>query len=165
MPDPNQGGLFDRLGNLVELVTTLDVRVTNALEGLEEMRTSVTGLDPAREDIEQLVSELRGRLDSLDARLHRDLDDVKALLMEKLGELDLTNLGPRFDRLEEAIYNIERATINMDHSLSGSMDALPDFLGRRVKGEVQRRKAEVEVDSASSPGQLGEAMTPEDLGH
>jgi hypothetical protein len=154
MPDPNTGGLFDRLGNLVELLTTLDVRVTNALEGLEEMRTSVTGLDPVREDVEQLVSDLRKRLDVLDERLHRDMDDVKAVLMEKLGELDLDRLGPRFDRLEEAIFNIERATINMDHSLEGSVEALPDFLSRRVKDQKRKKKAAEE-----------DQLTHDDLGN
>jgi hypothetical protein len=155
MPDPNQGGLFDRVGNLVELLTTFDVRITNALEGLEEMRTSVTGLDPVREDAEALVSDLRKRLDVADARLHRDLDDIKALLMEKLGELDVTDLGPRFDRLEAAIFNIERATVNLNHSVEGSMEALPDFVARRVKGQVRQKKAE----STEPP------LTHDDLGH
>jgi hypothetical protein len=154
MADPNQGGVFDRLGNLVELLTTLDVRVTNALEGLEEMRASVTGIDPVREDIAELVTDVKGKLDAADERLNRDLDEIKDLLMRKLGELDLTELGPRFDRLEAAIYNIERATTNLDRTIEGGMEALPDFVSRRVKGAARK---EAQTDEVS--------LTHDDLGH
>jgi hypothetical protein len=155
MADPNTGGLFDRLTNLVELVSTLDVRVTNALEGLEEMRTSVTGLDPVRDDVAELIGDLRNRLDAWDERLNRDLDDLKSLAIEKLRDLDLSDLTARFDRLEASMQNVERATTNMDHSLSGSMEALPDFLSRRIKNETAKRRTEVEQGP----------ITHDDLGH
>jgi hypothetical protein len=155
MADPNTGGLFDRLANLVELVTTLDVRVTNALEGLEEMRTSVTGLDPVREDVTELMADLRTRLDAWDERLNRDLDDIKNLAMEKLRDVDLNELNARFERMEASMRNVERSTTNMDHALSGSMDALPDFLSRRIKNEAAKRKTDHEQDP----------LTHDDLGH
>lgn len=154
MADPNTGGLFDRLANLVELVTTLDVRVSNALEGLEEMRASVTGLDPVREDITALVADVRDRLDAWDERLNRDLDDIKAVVMDKLNGLDLTAFDARFERMEESMRNVERSTTNMDHALTGTMEALPNFVGRRIKDEAARRASEVE-------GRL----THDDLGH
>jgi hypothetical protein len=152
MADPNEGGFIERLTNLVELVTTLDVRITNALEGLEEMRTSVTGLDPVRDDVTLLIKDLRDRLDVWDARLNRDLDDLKALAMQKLEEVDLRAIDARFDRLEQAMKNVERATVNMDRSLQGSVEALPDFLSKRIKNEARK----------TTPA---EPLTHDDLGH
>ena len=53
--------------------------------------------------------------------------------MAKLGELDLGAFGDRFDRLEAAIYNIERATVDLDQNFKAGMEALPDFVTKRMK--------------------------------
>ena len=169
MPDPNSGGLFDRLGNLVELLTTLDVRVTNALEGLEEMRTSVTGLDPVRDDAQLMMADLKQRLDVWDRRLGDDLaelkalaieklnglDELKALAMEKLGSLEVNDVGDRFDRMERALLSVERETKALNSVLQGSVEALPNFMSKRVKQDA-RKKA---VEQNEVP------FADEDLGH
>ena len=169
MPDPNQGGLLDRLGNLVELITTLDVRVTNALEGLEEMRSSVTGLDPVRDDVEVLVADLKTRLDTWDRRLARDLDELKTLAIEKLNgvdelkaallakieEVDVSDITTRFDRMETALMNVERATVNLNNIVQGGMEALPNFVTKRVQADARKQ-------AAAAPA---EPLTHDDLGH
>jgi hypothetical protein len=169
MPDPSQGGPLERLANLVDLVTTLDVRVTNALEGLEEMRTSVTGLDPVRDDVEVLVADLKQRVERWDQRLDRDLDDLKALAIEKLRgvddvkaallakieEVDLNAMDARLDRMEKTLVNVERATANLNNIVQGGIQALPDFVTRRVQRDARKH-------SVTGPT---EALSPEDLGH
>ena len=170
MPDPNnQGGLLDRLGNLVELITTLDVRVTNALEGLEEMRSSVTGLDPVRDDVEVLVADLKSRLDTWDERLSRDLDELKRLAIEKLNgvdelkaallakieEVDVSDFTTRFDRMETALMNVERATVNLNNIVQGGMEALPNFVSKRVQADARKKAVEAPA----------EPLTHDDLGH
>ena len=169
MPDPNQGGLLDRLGNLVELITTLDVRVTNALEGLEEMRSSVTGLDPVRDDVEVLVADLKTRLDTWDERLARDLDELKTLAIEKLNgldevkaavlakieEVDVDDFNSRFDRMETALMNVERATVNLNSIVQGGMEALPNFVSKRVQADARKHSVATPTDP----------LTHDDVGH
>jgi hypothetical protein len=130
--------LPQRLMGLVELLTSLDTRVASTLDAIDQMSTSVTAFDPAREDIEQLVADLRVRVARAEERINADLDEIKAAVLAKLGDLDVTTLGPRFDRLEEAVFNIERATINMDRTLEGGVGLLPDFLTRKVRAEGKR---------------------------
>lgn len=153
MADPNQGGLFERLGNLVELITTLDVRVTNALEGLEEMRTSVTGLDPVRDDAELMMADLKERLDVWDRRLDDDLrelktlaveklnglDELKALAMEKLASLDLNQIDARFEAMQRSLTNVEKSTSELNQVFQGSVEALPNFMTKRVVQERRKR--------------------------
>lgn len=163
MPDPNQGGPLERLANLVDLITTLDVRVTNALEGLEEMRTSVTGLDPVRDDVELLISDLKQRLDHWDDRLDRDLDelkrvaieklrgvdDVKAAIMAKIEDVDLNDVNARLDRMETALLNVERATVNLNNIVQGGMEALPDFVSKRVQRDARKHSTAPPVEPLS----------------
>ena len=97
---------------LVELLTTLDLRVRGALEGLEEMRRS---------------------LGALDERIDRDVDELRTLVRAKLDEIELDSMGARFDRLEAAILNIERATVHLDESFQSGLEALPDFVTKRLR--------------------------------
>lgn len=130
--------LPQRLVGLLELLTSLDTRVASTLDAIDEMKTSVTALDPAREDIERLIADVRTRVARTDERINADLDEIKAVLLEKLGELDVADLGARFDRLETAVFNIERATVNMDRNVEGSVSILPDFLTKRVRAEGKK---------------------------
>jgi hypothetical protein len=130
--------LPQRLMALVELLTSMDTRVASTLDAIDQMRTSVTAFDPAREDIEHLVADLRVRVARAEERINSDLDEIKEAVLAKLGDLDVGALGPRFNRLEEAVFNIERATINMDRTLEGGVGLLPDFLTRKVRAEGKR---------------------------
>lgn len=132
------GGLPGRIATLIELVTTLDRRLLSALDGLEEMRSTVAGFEAVGASGDELIADLQKRIAVTDERINRDLDELKAVVLEKLGEVDIKGLGPRLDRLEQAVLNIERATVSMDRAVEGSVEALPDFLTRRVKKEGKK---------------------------
>ena len=132
------GKAVERVAGIVELLTTLDQKVLRALDSLEEMQGRVASFDDLGVDGRELVADVKSRLGALDERLNRDLDEVKDALLAKIGEIDLAGFGPRFDRMEEAVLNIERATINLDRAFEGGLEILPDFLSRRLKNEGDR---------------------------
>ena len=140
--------LPERIGALIELLSTLDLRVRSALDGLEEMRTTVTGFESLGTEGDRLAADLQARIERTDARVNADLDELKAALLAKIGELDLTDIGPRFQRIEEAILNIEIATVSLDQSFEGALEMLPNFLTRRVKDEGKKAAPPTTVDLA-----------------
>ena len=142
-PDPGAipgllAGTVERISALTELLTGLDKRIISTLDSVEEMRATVEGFQGVSGDSEALVADLRVKLDRIDERINRDLDEVKVVLLEKLGEVDLTSFGPRFDRLEAAVLNIERATVNLETAMEASLDAMPDFVSKRVREQMMR---------------------------
>ena len=143
------GKAVERVGGIVELLTTLDQKILRALDSLEEMQGRIAGFDDVGTDGRELIADIRDRFIATDARINRDLDDIKEVLMAKLGELDVGGVGRRLDRLEEAIYNIERATMNLDKAFEGSLEMLPNFLSRRLQGE--KKKAPQSDESPPDP--------------
>ena len=138
--------LPQRIAGLIELLTTLDTRIVTALDSLEEMRTSVSRFDAVGEQGDRLVADLESRMAALDEKLNRDMDDLKAAVLAKLGELDLDSFGPRFDRLERALINVERATVNLDRNVEGALELLPDFMTRKAKREGRKKAAPPATD-------------------
>ena len=156
MPDDG-AGLTDaltkvpqRIASLVELLTTLDQRILAALDSLEQMRTSVSRFDGIGDESERMAADLQARVAALDERLNRDLDEMRDAILAKLGELDLTTFGSRFDRIEAAIMNIERATVNLDRTVEGTVEALPDFVTKRVRSEA-RKESSTRTDPPPEP--------------
>jgi hypothetical protein len=92
------------------------------------------------------------RIARFDERLNKDLDEIKAKIMLELD--GISDLGPRFDRLEEAVLNIERATVNLDQAFEGGLEMLPDFMSRRLKGEG-KKKAPEPIDPGTGPTHTG----------
>ncbi|MDQ3878014.1 MAG: hypothetical protein M3290_06660 [Actinomycetota bacterium] len=127
-----------RLAALLELLTTLDQRVIATLDGLEDIHRTVTGFDELSARADSVAADLEKRIAVMDERLHRDLDELKALLIEKIGEVDVRDVGGRLDRIEQAMVNIERATIRLDQTVEGGLEALPDFMSKRVKAEKRK---------------------------
>ncbi|HWL65154.1 MAG TPA: hypothetical protein VNP73_04185 [Actinomycetota bacterium] len=141
----DNGGLTDsiarlpqRVTALFELITTLDQRVLAALDSVEAMRKSIEPLEGVGASGDELVADLRGLMTRLEERANRDMDEIKELLMTKLGELDLGDLGPRVDRLESAVLNIERATVHLDEAFQGGLEILPDFVTKRLRTEGRK---------------------------
>lgn len=130
--------LPERISNVVGLLTTLDTRLLNALDALDNMQRSVSAFDPVSADADRLVVDTQQRLAALDERLNRDLDQLKAAILAKLGEIDLTSFGSRLDRLETAIFNIERATLSLDRSFEGALELLPDFMTKKMNTEATK---------------------------
>jgi hypothetical protein len=123
----------DRVGNLVELLTTLDKRILATLDSLEEMRSAVSALDSLSTEGEELVADIRRRIARFDERINADMDEVKSELLSKLGQME--GFEDRFGRLETSLANIERATVHLDQTMSGMVESLPDFMSRRIKLE------------------------------
>lgn len=142
--DENQGiadsltRLPQRVGSMIELLTTLDQRIIAALDSLEQMRTSVGQFDGVGDSSDELVRDVQARIEKFDERLNRDLDELHAALMAKLAEVDVAGFNSRLDRLEEAVLNIERATISLDRAFEGTLEMLPDFVTKRLKGEGKK---------------------------
>jgi hypothetical protein len=132
-------GALDRVTALTDLLTSLDKKVIETLDSVQDMRSTLEGFQGVSGDAEALVADLRAKIDKVDARLDRDIDDIKAVLIEKLQGLDLNSLGPRFDRIETAILNIERATMNLETAMEAGLEAMPDFVSKRVREEMSKR--------------------------
>ena len=145
------GGALERVSALVELLATLDLRVRAALESLEDMHGTVTGFDELGRRGELLVDDVRARVANLDDRLNRDLDDVKAKLLAKLDELDLSGWDERIERIERAVFNIERATVDLDRAVEGSLEMLPDFMTRRLRSEGDKKVPTPTSDDPAAP--------------
>lgn len=138
MSPEDQPGLIERFSGLVDLVTRLDVKIVAALESLEEMRTTVTGFESMSTRGETVLADLQQRIARMDQRLHSDLDEVMGTIKERIAGLDLDDIGGRLQKLETAVFNIERATVNLDRAFEGGLEMLPDFMQRRLKGEGRK---------------------------
>jgi hypothetical protein len=135
------GSAVERISNLIELVTTLDKRLLAALDSMQAMEENMDRLGGVGTSGDELVADLRGRIAATDDRVNRDLDELKADLKAKLAEVDLSGYDDRFEKLERAILNIERATVNLDRMVEGAMSILPDRLERKVREEGAKSSA------------------------
>jgi hypothetical protein len=131
--------LPQRLTGLIELLTTLDTRVVTALDSLEEMRTSISRFDAVGDSGDRLVADIEARVAALDERLNRDMDEVRDAIMAKIEELDIAGFDARFERMEAAMTNIERATVNLDRAFEGTLELLPDFVTKKLKQEGRKQ--------------------------
>lgn len=135
MADDNAGitesltKLPQRVASLVELLATLDQRIIQALDSLEQMRTSVSAFDGIGDSGDELMRDVQRRMAAFDERINRDLDELRA----KLADVDVASFEGRLERLEGSIQNIERATVNLDRTVQGVVESLPDFMTKRVK--------------------------------
>lgn len=135
-------GPLDRLASAVEFFASLDRKLASAFDALDEMRRQLRDLQPLGARGDELIADVQRRIDSFDRRVNRDLDELKAAGLAKLEELDLKGLGARLDRIEVAIYNIEKATVSLNKTMSGSVEALPGFMTRKIKAEGERVQAD-----------------------
>jgi vacuolar-type H+-ATPase subunit I/STV1 len=128
-----------RVAALIELLTSLDQRVIATLDGLDDIHRTVTGFDELSARADAVAGDLEKRIAAMDERLNRDLDDLKELLIAKIGEVDVKDVGTRLDRIEQAMLNIERATVRLDQTVEGGLEAMPDFVTKRVKKEARKK--------------------------
>jgi hypothetical protein len=136
--DKASPGPVERLTAIAGLVTTLDRRVVEAFDALSRVGAASDELERLTEETSDLMGDLRGRLDRLEARLYADLDELKAAALAKLGDLDVHQLGSRVDGIESSIRNIERAITRVDTLLEGVVETVPEFITRRVRARAGR---------------------------
>ncbi|MFN2595224.1 MAG: hypothetical protein ABR579_10095 [Actinomycetota bacterium] len=128
-----------RVAALVELLTNLDQRIIATLDGLDDIHRTITGFDELSTRADSVAADLEKRIVAMDERLNRDLDDLKELLVAKIGEVDAKDVTGRLDRIEQAMVKIERATVRLDRTVEGAVEALPDFVTKRVKSEARKK--------------------------
>ena len=129
---------MERLTAIAGLVATLDRKVVDAFDALSRLGAASEELERLQEETSDLMADLRGRLDRLEARLYGDLDELKAAALAKLGDIDVQALGNRVDGMESSIRNIERAITRVDTLLEGVVETVPEFITRRVRARAGR---------------------------
>lgn len=144
-------------GDVRARLAALDERVNHELERLsqqtdslaQDARERVVRLDDRlNRDLDDLrlladrgagvMKDVEERIDALDRRIHRDLDDFKNVIETKLADFDLLTFVTRFDRMEQALLNIEAATTNLDRAVEGSVGSMPEFVQNRVREESRK---------------------------
>ncbi|HEX2240841.1 MAG TPA: hypothetical protein VHJ82_06860 [Actinomycetota bacterium] len=136
-------GPLDRLAGIVEFVSSLDRRLLSAFEALDEMKRELGELGSLRSAGDELVADIRRRIDVFDRRAHADLDELKRALLEKLDQVDMRLIDARLDRIETTMANIETATVNLNKTMAGSVEALPAWMTRKIKAEGEKVASEM----------------------
>lgn len=131
-------GLSGRLPRLVEPFSGLDKRARAMLEGLEKVYGAIAGLPELVAESRELVGELRARAARLDQRINRVVDEIEELARQKIAQVDVEGLASSLRRMEEAILNIERSSFNLDRSVEGSLESLPERFVRRARREAEK---------------------------
>jgi len=134
--DGRQTGALQRVGAVAGVIATLDRRIVDLFESLDELRRTSATVSQLSDEGSDLLQDLRDRLDRIEAKVRVDTDEVKNAVLEKLGEIDAQGLGPRLDGVEKAIFNIETAVTRLDRLVSGMVESVPDFITRRVRARA-----------------------------
>lgn len=133
----------------VRLLTGLETLLRRVVVAVEDMRASVAGLEMIAKPAGELLPDARERMVKLDERVHREMDEMKGLLMERVGQLD--DLLERFERMEASLANIERATVQLQRSVSGAIEALPERLTERVRRNIPRPQRPSPAETEARP--------------
>jgi hypothetical protein len=144
-PDGGEAGPVERLTALARLLTSLDRRVVETFDVISRVGEATQSVEKLTTDGSDLTAELRGRVDTIEARLYADLDEIKKVALEKLDDLDTTDLSRRIKATESAVLNIERGIVHLESLFEGIVEAAPGFMTRRVReraGRGERPSAE-----------------------
>src|SRR5438874_5235988 len=87
--DSRGGGPIARVTAVAGVVATLDRRIVDLFESLDELREATAGVSRLSDDGQELIADLRARLDRIEAKLRVDADEVKNALLAKLDGIDL----------------------------------------------------------------------------
>jgi tetrahydromethanopterin S-methyltransferase subunit G len=131
--------LAGRITAIGRFVGTLDQKLIGTFETLDRLGRTAAMLDDVATDGQDLIADLRERLDRMEAKVNADVAELKQALLDKLADLDVDALNRRLNDLEGSIENIETAVTRLDTVMEGAVEAAPDFVTKRV------RKASAEV--------------------
>jgi hypothetical protein len=131
---------------MASLIGTLDRRIVDLFDTVEELRQATAGVSRLSDDGQELIADLRKRLDRIEAKLRIDADEVKHAVLTKLEGIDLDGTGERLGAAEKAIFNIEAAVTRLDRLVSGMVESVPDFITRRVKSRAIHPDADDDVE-------------------
>ena len=134
--DARGAGPIQRVTAMASLVATLDRRIVDLFDTLEQLRSATPGLSQLSDEGADLIAYLRSRMDRIEAKLRIDADEVKNALLAKLDGIDLQGLAIRMNRVEQAVFNIEAAVTRLDRLAGGMVESAPDFIARRVKSNA-----------------------------
>ena len=129
-------GPIERISQVAGLLATMDRRIVEMFDSLGHIAAASEGLERLSQDGADLVTDLRSRMDRLEAKLCVDVDEVKSLVLEKLEGIDVEGFGERMVEVEKAIFSIERAVTRLDSLVGGVIDTVPDFITRRVRSKA-----------------------------
>lgn len=115
---------------LLRLAVEAPQLVASAVHTANRALAAVNDLVDLVEEGVDLVHELHG----LVARL----EPVVSLAEEAVVKVDPGELVSRVRRVEQALLNTERASINLDKTVEGSIESLPSPLSRRARRESQK---------------------------
>ena len=117
-------------GSLMRLAASIPPLLAEALHAANRTVAAVNGLVDLVEEGADLVHDLK----DLVARL----EPVVVLGQNVAAKVDPDELIARVELIEQALLNTERASINLDKTIEGSIESLPNVLSRRAKRESKK---------------------------
>ncbi|MDP9440595.1 MAG: hypothetical protein M3P34_00105 [Actinomycetota bacterium] len=91
----------------------------------------------ALNDLVDLIEESADLVHELKELVVR-LEPVLALAEEAVSKVDPDELIARVKGIEQSLLNTERASINLDKTVEGSVESLPNVLSRRARRESKK---------------------------
>jgi t-SNARE complex subunit (syntaxin) len=112
--------------------TRQPIGVGDVIRGVQERVQFVLSADRMVIELLEILRDTHRILQKFEEAFDR-FDERAREAEDKIGELDL--YAKRFDRLEEAVMNIERATL----SVEAALHALPKTFQHRITRELRAR--------------------------
>ena len=128
--EPQRGLADPTFGALARHAASVPPLLAEALHTANRTLAAVNDLVDLMEEGADLIHDLK----DLVARL----EPIVALGQEAAAKVDPDELIARVERVEQALLNTERASLNLDKSIEGSIESLPNVLSRRAKKESQK---------------------------
>ena len=128
--EPKPGLAEPTFGGLTRLAAGVPLLLAEALHTAKRTLAAVNDLVDLMEEGTDLIHDVK----DLVARL----EPVVAFGQDVAARVDPDELIARVERVELALLNTEHASINLDKSIEGTIESLPNVLSRRAKKESQK---------------------------
>lgn len=128
--EPQQGVADPTFGGFTRLIASVPLLVEEALQTANRTLAAVN-------DLVELMEEGAGLVHDLKDLVVR-LEPVVVFGQNVAAKFDPDELIARVERVEQALLNTERSSINLDKTIEGSIESLPNVLSRRAKREGRK---------------------------